>query len=107
MISKAEQQLVLKSQDKAEIKSFFSRDVLAHKRFEGSSLIKDFELTPSSAFEAVTVLGEPAQVDFVADGRTWTVTLGGQKAKKISQASGEVLELVIAKAMIIYVRKYL
>lgn len=105
MISKAEQQLVTKSQDKDQLFTMLLSDVFSHKRF-GSKPPKDFSIDSlSDMMRLIDQLDEDCRLE--REGLDWTVTLGGSKAKKIASVKSPSLEMGIAKAIIIYVRKYL
>lgn len=104
MISSAEQQFVIKLQDEEELERRYALDVLAHKRME--SIGKNSSvLAPESVLEAVSILGEDCRLEF-RDGM-WNIDLGGADTKKKVKIKAERQHIALAKAMIIYVRKYL
>ena len=104
MISSAEQQFVIKLQDQEELERRYVLDVLAHKRME--SVEKNGPvLAPDKVIEAVSILGEDCRLEF-RDGM-WSIDLGGADTKKKVKIKAEQQHIALAKAMIIYVRKYL
>jgi hypothetical protein len=104
MISSAEQQFVIKLQDEEELERRYLLDVLAHKRLENVQK-SGAVLAPDRILEAVTVLGEDCRLEF-RDGM-WNIDLGGADTKKKVKIRAERQHIALAKAMIIYVRKYL
>ena len=81
------------------------KDIFSHSRFAGFADIPTTELDDYFAVRALRQLGEEYTVHF--DGEHYSITLGGTKAKKITTVRGQRFGMVTAKAIIIYVRKYL
>lgn len=104
MISSAEQQFVIKLQDEDELERRYVLDVLAHKRLEGLTKAGPV-LSPDSILKAISLLGEDCRLEF-KDG-LWSIDLGGADTKKKVKIRAEHQHIALAKAMIIYVRKYL
>jgi hypothetical protein len=104
MISSAEQQFVIKLQDEQELERRYVLDVLAHKRMENIEKSGSV-LAPDRVLEAVSVLGEDCRLEF-RDG-LWSIDLGGADTKKKVKIKADRQHIALAKAMIIYVRKYL
>lgn len=105
MISKAEQQMVLKSQDFGQLNGMFATMVATHKKFDGLNFALLDMSSMSVAIEVATKIADEFKIDF--DHGNWTITLGGTAAKKVTIVSGDDLPLAILKSAIIYVRKYL
>jgi len=110
MISAAEQQLVTKLQDTQELSKRFVSDVLSHSRLTQSANIfvaprPEEVLDPRNTLEVVRHLNLEVRMDY-NDG-VWNIDMGGLQTKKKVKLGVANLDIGLAKALIIYVRKYL
>lgn len=106
MISKAEQQMVAKLDDMAQLNAIFLEHVKPHKKFAALSFTGEpnwaQEETLMVAF--LKTLNENLTIQRPKDER-WQLSLGA--AKKVITMTDEKLSVAACKALIIYVRKFL
>jgi hypothetical protein len=110
VISAAEQQFVIKLQDTEELAKRFVNDVLGHARLTSSSPVYQLArpndvLDPRNVLSVIKHLNVEVRTDF-GDG-IWNIDMGGAQTKKKVKLSVANLDIGLAKALIIYVRKYL
>lgn len=102
MISKAEQQIIIKLQDLSKLEEQYKLHVHSKEKLKPAEAT---EFNSTLILADINKLGVDCVCDFVEG--VWEITLGGKATKKKVNMKGENLATLMAKSLIIYARKYL
>ncbi len=102
MISRSEQQFIIKLHDKVALEKEYRKDVHSKERMAVSGV---FDFNSENILKDINRLGVDCVCNF--EEGIWEITLGGKATKKKVNMKGEELDMIMAKSLIIYARKYL
>lgn len=109
MISKAEQQVIIKMQDATELAAIFKSDVFGHTKLTSGErpFNAPYPNDPLDQRNAASIIGYlNLQTKLAFEDGVWAIDVGGQATKKKVNLNVNNLSMGLAKALIIYVRKY-